>query len=193
MLTEELNKTVEQLSHTLYANLSRKDVALRVLKEEFYKIFPDVESLLEETEEEKRAKIKRPSGELGGKEDNYEKWKKEKGKYWVEKLEWPVPAGNELVPGLVIQILDREGGRLHNIKFLEFPQFNKDGDLVVTIDSSYNKLSSEMLGSESIEEIKLADYGLVADVETGLWNSRYKPMLWELSAQKKKKWWQIKR
>src|SRR3989338_7569106 len=39
LLTEELNKTVEELSHTLYANLSRKDAALRILKEEFYKIF----------------------------------------------------------------------------------------------------------------------------------------------------------
>ncbi len=183
LLAEELNRTIEQLSHTLYANLSRKDEALRVLKEEFYKLFPEIEALIEETEEERRTKIKRPSGQL--EEDSYEKWEEEKGKYLVEKLEWTVPAGAELVPGLIVQLLDRENGGLQNFKFLELPRFNEDGDLTVEVDSHYNKLSSEMLGSESIEEIKLVDYGLVADAETGLWNSRYKPLLWEVKKENK--------
>lgn len=190
-LREELRKVIAEKNPAMYGNTDQRGSALLVLKEEFYKTFPEIEALLEETEEERGAKIKRPSGELSKEEDSYEKWEQKKGKYWVEKLEWPVPAGNELTPGLAIQFLDRESGRLQNIKFLEFPRFNEGGDLAVTIDSHFNKLSSEMLGSEAIEEIKLADYGLVADAETGLWNSRFKPMVWELpkKEEKKKRWW----
>lgn len=189
-LKEEFRKIIAEKSPAMYNNTDQRGSAFLVLKGEFYKTFPDVESLLEETEEERRAKIKVPMGGLGSEEDSYEKWEQEKGKYWVEKLEWPVPAGSELVPGLVVQLLDRENGQLYNIKLLDRPRLRGGSDLVVNIDSAYNKLSSEMLGSESIEEIKLADYGLVADSETGLWNSRFKTMLWQLPLPKKKKWWQ---
>ena len=175
LLTEELNKTVEELSHTLYANLSRKDTALRILKEEFYKIFPDVESLLEETEEEKRAKIKRPAGELGQgkKEESEEKWEKEKSQYLVEELEWPVPKGRELIPGLTIVLLDRQTDRMENIEFIEYPYF-ENGDLLVKV---------KWYGKDGI--IKLASFGLAADMETGLWNSRYKPLFWEVKQKNK--------
>lgn len=183
VMTEEFDKIIKQLSHTIFSNLSRKSVALTILKEKFYGLFPEIEALIEGTEENKMAKAKRPAGEYGLtakkhlEEQFYEdeedaKWEKEKGKYLVKELEWPVPKGSELVPGLVIALSDQEAKRMEDIEFLEYPHF-EDGDLFVKV--KWN-------GEEG--NIKLFNFGLVADAETGLWNSRYKPLLWEIKEKK---------
>ena len=62
---EELNKTIERLSSTLYHNLSRRSVALMILKEKFYDLFPEVESLIEETKEKKGVEAEIPTVRIG--------------------------------------------------------------------------------------------------------------------------------
>ena len=158
ILVQELNKIIEKLSHTLYGNLSRKSVALMVLKEEFYKMFPEFEGINKEEEG-------------GKKEQDDEKWKREKGEYLVEYVIWNVPDGKQLIPGLKIALEDIEAKRMENIEFLEYPHL-EEGELFVKV--KWN-------GAEG--NIKLADFGLAADAETGLWNSRYKPLLWELDGK----------
>lgn len=182
-LNEEIKKIIADKNMAMYGDTGQRDLAIIVLKEEFYKLFPEIEALIEETEGERRAKIKRPTREYGttaqkhveeqfyqDKED--EKWEEEKGRYLVEELEWPVPSGSELVPGLVIALSDQEAKRMEDIEFLEYPHF-EDGDLFVKV--KWN-------GEEG--NIKLFNFGLAADVETGLWNSRYKPLLWEIKEKK---------
>ncbi len=184
IMMEELRNTLQRLSPTLYHNLSKRSMAMVYLKEKFYAMFPEIEALIEETEEEKRAKIKRPTGEYGPtaqkhvqeqfyQDEEDEKWEKEKGQYLVEKRNWEIPKNKDLKPGLKIIFLDRESNREYPMEFLEYPHF-EDGDLFVKI--KWN-------GEE--DNIKLADFGLAPYVETGLWNSRYIPLNWEIKKENK--------
>lgn len=170
VMTEELSKIIEQLSHTVFSNLSRKSVALTVLKEKFYGLFPEIEALIEETEEEKRAKIKVPPSPPDPEGEFREGLR---DPYLVEELKWLVPKTNELVPGLVVTFSDQGTQRIETIEFLEYPHF-EDGDLFVKV--KWN-------GQEGT--IKLADFGLAAYVETDLWNSRYKSHRWKVKKEKK--------
>ena len=70
IMTQELSKIVGRLSHTLYADLSRKSVALIVFKEEFYKLFPDFKGLAKEKEEKMKNDQKMKNG------------KRKKGNIW---------------------------------------------------------------------------------------------------------------
>src|SRR3989344_4615425 len=48
-LKEELRKIIAEKSPTMYNNTDQRGSALLVLKEEFYKIFPEIEDLTRET------------------------------------------------------------------------------------------------------------------------------------------------
>ena len=180
MLMEELNKTIEQLSSTLYRNLSRRSVALTVLKEKFYNTFPEIESLIEETEEERRAKIKKPTGQLGKEDDEMpppsdgEFREGFRDSYLIEERDWKVPDHKELVPGLTIIFWDKQTERIEEMGFRDIPRLGKDGDFFVKV------IWRAVPGL-----INLATFGLMAYAQTGLWNSRYIPKRWEIKKENK--------
>ncbi len=178
VLLKELNKIVEQLSHTLYANLSRKSAALTVLKEKFYKLFPEIESLIEETEEERRVKVKIPTGRLGESEEVLPPSEGEfregfRDSYFVEERDWKVPDHKELVGGLVITFMNNRLKISETIELLDIPHLGKGGDFFVKVK-----------WNGAIGGINLADFGILAYAQTSLWNSHYIPIHWETKEKK---------
>ena len=176
---EELRKVVAEKSPTMYSNTDQRGSALIILKEEFYKLFPELEFLIEETEEEKRAKIKISTGQLGKSDDEMpppsegEFREGFREQYLVEDLDWEIPKRDEFIPGLTIIFKDRMAQLKETIEFIDIPHLRPDGDFDVKV--KWND-------QEGL--IKLADFGLLAYSGTGLWNSRYIPEHWEIKKKK---------
>ncbi|MDO8558924.1 MAG: hypothetical protein Q7R84_01185 [bacterium] len=177
-LKEELRKIIAEKNPAMYSNTDQRGSALLVLKEEFYKLFPEIEDLLEETEEERRAKIKRPTGQLGESEETPSYSEEEfreplRDPYLVEEKNWEVPKERDLIPGLTIIFTDKENGRSETIEFVDWT-YVQNGDFYVRV-----KWNGEN------RAIRLADFGLVPYNEVELWNSRYIPTHWELKKENK--------
>ncbi|MDP3730880.1 MAG: hypothetical protein Q8R34_00015 [bacterium] len=184
VLNEELKKIIAKVSPTMYGNTSQRGFALMVLKEEFYKIFPEIEDLTRETKEESESEVKDPTVRLGEPVEMDIPAEGEfregfRNPYLVEKLEWPEKLPTEFVLGLAGVIFDQKLERLITIEFLERAYYKGD-DLFAKV-----KIGEKLGLAAVVKEIKLADYGLAANAKTGLWNSRFIPASrWQIKKDK---------
>lgn len=178
-VNEELKKVISRISPLIYGNNDKRSLALIVLKGAFYKLFPEIESLIEETEEERRAKVKIPVGQLGRKDEapplSEGEFREElRNPYKVEEETWGVPNQDELVPGLIITFIDRETYGSEVMELLAIPSLGEGGNLFVKV-----KWNGE------VGLINLADFGLRAYAQTGLWNYHYFPKSWKMKNENK--------
>lgn len=187
IIHERMIAAIKKLSPTIFRNLSKRDFARAILKDKFYSYVPDLAALLKDVGKDKKAKIKIPTGrteqetmEMGVGPAIWPKLNKETSEslpQFIGSRSWPIPSGEELKPGMILEVEDIRTKEVLTYRIMHAPIPYKPDDPAYKGSRS---IRLKQAGGDVETEHRLAALGIepYSGSLKGDWSGWFRPVKW---------------